>query len=185
MARPSDRREVTQLEVQLPLDILLHDRPGLFASFVHIEGHNHFERVYNAVVEAVSGPSHQLDEVLLRELTQSILTQSAVHDVNGNANGLYSGRMFIGDAEFVPTIIGNRQSVPDKTFDNTDTVVNTLGQYVIEFAIMGQNPDIAGGFTLCDCKGNSKWECSQILKQSSWAPSDCGRFCCLYQYRAN
>lgn len=145
MARPSDRREVTQLEVQLPLDILLHDRPGLFASFVHIEGHNHFERVYNAVVEAVSGTAHQLDEVLLRELTQSILTQSAVHDVNGNANGLYSGRMFIGDAEFVPTIIGNRQSVPDKTFDNTDTVVNTLGQYVIEFAIMGQNPDIAGG----------------------------------------
>ena len=145
MARPTDRQNIMELEVRLPLDILLHDRPGLFASFVHIEGHNHFDRVFDAVVEAVEERSLELDVSLLQELTQSILTQSAVHDVNGNANGLYSGRMFIGDAEFVPTIIGNRQSVPDKTFDNTDEVVEALAQYTIEFAIMGHNPDVEGG----------------------------------------
>ena len=77
MAKPGDTPVIPSLEVQLPVDILRYDRASLWASFVHLAGNNRFEEVHQAVLAAAAGLSYDLSDELLRELTQSILTQSA------------------------------------------------------------------------------------------------------------
>ncbi|MFK4795936.1 hypothetical protein [Lactococcus petauri] len=126
--------KVEKFEVQLPKEILRHNRAGLSASFVHIEGHNHSPAVHAAVREAAQDLPQTLSEELLSELTQIILTQSA------QANGLYDGTITLATTGFTPTIIDDLQAVPDKTFDNTKLVVDGQEEYTFEFAIKGPNP---------------------------------------------
>lgn len=126
--------KIERLEVELPREILHHNRAGLSASFVHIEGHNHSPAVEAAVHEAAQALPQTLSEELLSELTQSILTQSA------QANGLYDGTITLATTGFTPTIIDDLQAVPDKTFDNTKLVVDGQEEYTFEFAIKGPNP---------------------------------------------
>lgn len=137
MANGSKLPKIEQLVIQLPLDILRHDRAELSASFVHIDGHNHFSRVHEAVVQAAQGLEQTLSQELLEELTHSILAQSA------QANGLYDGTITLALTGVTPTIIGELQSVPNKTFDNTNDVVGGQEEYMFEFAIKGANT--AGG----------------------------------------
>ncbi|MEY8444172.1 LPXTG cell wall anchor domain-containing protein [Lactococcus ileimucosae] len=146
MAKPGDTPVIPSLEVQLPVDILRYDRASLWASFVHLAGNNRFEEVHQAVLAAAAGLSYDLSDELLRELTQSILTQSAVQNPTGNSNGLYDGQITLAEEGFTPMILGNLQNVPDKVFDNTNTVSGVQEGYRIEFGIMGANP--AGEGTL-------------------------------------
>lgn len=50
-----ERIPIMELEVQLSEDILLHDRAGLWATFVHLEGHEAQRiAVHEAVTQAVT-----------------------------------------------------------------------------------------------------------------------------------
>lgn len=141
-----ERMPIMELEVQLSEDILLHDRAGLWATFVHLEGHEAQRRaVHEAVTQAVTKAllPHDLSEELLQQLTDRIIAQSAVNNT-GNANGLYDGQITLADEGFTPTIIGGLQSVPNKEFDNNNFILSGESEYTFEFAIMGNNPSGGG-----------------------------------------
>lgn len=130
------------LTIELPVESLLYDQAGLWASFVHLAGHgDQRAAVQEAVAQAVAEVSlpEELSEKLLQQLTESIIAQSMVRN-QPNANGLYDGQISLADASFTPTTIGQLQSVPNKVFDNTDLVVGAQDEYVFEFAIMGDSP---------------------------------------------
>lgn len=130
------------LTIELPVESLLYDQAGLWASFVHLAGHgDQRAAVQEAVAQAVAEVSlpEELSEKLLQQLTESIIAQSMIRN-QPNANGLYDGQITLADASFTPTTIGQLQSVPNKVFDNTDLVVGAQDEYVFEFAIMGDSP---------------------------------------------
>ena len=133
---------IPPLTIELPVESLLYDQAGLWASFVHLAGHgDQRAAVQEAVAQAVAEVSlpEELSEKLLQQLTESIIAQSMVRN-QPNANGLYDGQISLADASFTPTTIGQLQSVPNKVFDNTDLVVGAQDEYVFEFAIMGDSP---------------------------------------------
>lgn len=130
------------LTIELPVESLLYDQAGLWASFVHLAGHgDQRAAVQEAVAQAVAEVSlpEELSEKLLQQLTESIIAQSMVRN-QPNANGLYDGQISLADASFTPTTIGQLQSVPNKVFDNNNLIVSGQDEYVFEFAIMGDSP---------------------------------------------
>ncbi|MFK4896805.1 LPXTG cell wall anchor domain-containing protein [Lactococcus petauri] len=134
--------DIPPLTIELPVESLLYDQAGLWASFVHLAGHgDQRAAVQEAVVQAVAEVSlpEELNENLLQQLTESIIAQSMVRN-QPNANGLYDGQITLADASFTPTTIGPLQSVPNKVFDNNNLIVSDQDEYVFEFAIKGDSP---------------------------------------------
>jgi hypothetical protein len=144
-----DIHEVIGLKVKLPVESLLYDRAGLWASFVHLDGHERqHEKVHAAVIQAVESLSlsYELGEALVQLLTDRIVAQSAVNIPTSRENGLYRGQITLADEGFTPTLLSQLQTVSSKEFDNTNIVraQNNQEQYTFEFAIMGDN-SIDGG----------------------------------------
>ncbi|WJE12378.1 LPXTG cell wall anchor domain-containing protein [Lactococcus petauri] len=134
--------DIPPLTIELPVESLLYDQAGLWASFVHLAGHgDQRAAVQEAVAQAVAETQlpDELSAALLGQLTESIIAQSMVRN-QPNANGLYDGQITLADASFTPTTIGQLQSVPNKVFDNTNLIGDVQDKYVFEFAIKGDSP---------------------------------------------
>ncbi|WP_270317861.1 LPXTG cell wall anchor domain-containing protein [Lactococcus petauri] len=148
MANGEIIEDIPPLTIELPVESLLYDQAGLWASFVHLAGHgDQRAAVQEAVAQAVAETQlpDELSDNLLQQLTESIIAQSMVRN-QPNANGLYDGQITLADASFTPTTIGQLQSVPNKVFDNTNLIGDVQDKYVFEFAIKGNSSGVEQRF---------------------------------------